>query len=88
VLLDSGVRRGSDVVKAVALGAKACMVGRPALWGLACGGQPGVERALEILQLEIDRTLGLLGRPTLADLDRSALRLPADLGARELIGAR
>ena len=88
VLLDGGVRRGSDVVKAVALGAKACMVGRPALWGLASGGQPGVERALEILQAEIDRTLGLLGRPRLDDLDRSALRLPADLGARDLAVTR
>lgn len=74
VLLDSGVRRGSDVVKALALGAKACLVGRPALWGLASGGQPGVERAIEILRAEIDRTLGLLGRPRLADLDRSAVR--------------
>jgi L-lactate dehydrogenase (cytochrome) len=86
VLLDSGVRRGSDVVKAVALGARACLVGRPALWGLASGGQAGVERALEILQGEIDRAMGLLGRPTLADLDRSAVRLPGGIGAREAVG--
>jgi len=86
VLLDSGVRRGSDVVKAVALGAKACMVGRPFLWGLASGGQPGVERAVEIFQAEIDRTLGLLGRPTLADLDRSAVRVPAGDAERALAG--
>lgn len=81
VLLDSGVRRGSDVVKALALGAKACMVGRPYLWGLASGGQSGVERTFSILQTEIDRTLALIGRPTLADLDRSALRLAPGLAA-------
>jgi len=74
VLLDSGVRRGTDVVKALALGARACMVGRPYLWGLASGGQPGVERAITILNSEIDRTLALVGRPTLADLDPSAVR--------------
>jgi isopentenyl diphosphate isomerase/L-lactate dehydrogenase-like FMN-dependent dehydrogenase len=76
VLLDSGVRRGTDVVKALALGARACMVGRPYLWGLASGGQPGVERAFTILNTEIDRALALLGRPTLADLDPTAVRHP------------
>ena len=81
VILDGGVRRGTDVVKAVALGARACMIGRPTLYGLAAGGQPGVERAIEILQLEIDRTLGLLGRPCLADLDRSAVRWAGSYGA-------
>jgi L-lactate dehydrogenase (cytochrome) len=62
------------VVKAIALGARACLVGRPFLYGLAAAGQPGVERALEILHDEIDRTLALIGRPTLADLDRTAIR--------------
>jgi L-lactate dehydrogenase (cytochrome) len=76
VLLDSGVRRGTDIVKALALGARACMVGRPYLWGLGSGGQAGVERALTILQTEVDRTLALIGRPTLADLDRTAVRWP------------
>jgi isopentenyl diphosphate isomerase/L-lactate dehydrogenase-like FMN-dependent dehydrogenase len=75
LILDGGVRRGTDVVKAVALGARACMVGRPYLYGLAVDGQAGVERALDILHREIDRTLALLGRPTLADVDRSAVRL-------------
>jgi L-lactate dehydrogenase (cytochrome) len=74
VILDGGVRRGSDVVKALALGARACMIGRPMLYGLGAAGQAGVERSIEILQAEIDRTLALLGRPTLADLDRSAVR--------------
>lgn len=73
VLLDGGIRRGADVVRARALGAKACMIGRAWLYGLASGGQAGVERALEILRDEIDITLTLLGRPTLAEVDRSAL---------------
>jgi L-lactate dehydrogenase (cytochrome) len=74
VILDGGIRRGTDVVKALALGARACMIGRPMLYGLGAGGQAGVERSIEILKHEIDRALALLGRPTLADLDRSAVR--------------
>jgi L-lactate dehydrogenase (cytochrome) len=74
VILDGGVRRGTDVVKALALGARACMIGRPMLYGLGAAGQTGVERSIEIIQNEIDRALALLGRPTLADLDRSAVR--------------
>jgi L-lactate dehydrogenase (cytochrome) len=81
VILDGGVRRGTDVVKAIALGARACMIGRPTLYGLAAGGQAGVERAVEILQTETDRALGLLGRPTLADLDRTAVRWAPGYGA-------
>jgi isopentenyl diphosphate isomerase/L-lactate dehydrogenase-like FMN-dependent dehydrogenase len=74
VILDGGIRRGADVVRARALGAKACMIGRAWLYGLAAGGQPGVERALEILRNEIDVTLTLLGRPTLAEIDRGILQ--------------
>ena len=73
VVLDGGIRRGADVVRARALGARACMIGRAWLYGLASEGQAGVERALEILRDEIDITLTLLGRPTLADIDRDAL---------------
>lgn len=73
VLLDGGVRRGADVVKALALGAKACLVGRPWVYGLAAGGTAGVERALEILRDEIDRTLALIGRPGVACVDASAV---------------
>lgn len=76
VILDSGIRRGSDVVKALALGAKACMVGRPVLYGLATAGRPGVDKVLQVLHAELDATVGLLGRQRIADLDRSALRLP------------
>ncbi len=73
VILDGGIRRGADVVRARALGAKACMIGRAWLYGLASGGQPGVERALQILRDEIDITLTLLGRPTLAEINRDVL---------------
>ena len=77
VVLDGGIRRGSDVVKAIAMGARACMIGRPFLYGLAANGQAGVELALDIFSKEIDRTLALLGQPSLAGLDRSALRVDA-----------
>lgn len=73
VLLDGGIRRGSDVLKAIALGATACLVGRPWLYGLAAGGQAGVERTLDILGTEMDRTLALIGRASLDDLDPSVL---------------
>lgn len=61
VLLDGGVRRGADVVKAIALGATACLIGRPALWGLAVAGQAGVAQILDIFRREIDRVLTLSG---------------------------
>ena len=68
VIVDSGFRRGTDVVKALALGAQAVMLGRATLYGLIAGGQPGIERALEILSFELDKTLGLLGCNSVADL--------------------
>jgi L-lactate dehydrogenase (cytochrome) len=73
VLLDSGVRRGTDVIKALSLGAKAVMIGRPYMWGLAAADQAGAARALEILRREIDIAQTLLGRPTIADLDASVV---------------
>jgi L-lactate dehydrogenase (cytochrome) len=74
VLLDGGVRRGADVVRALALGARAVMVGRPYLYGLATGGQSGVRRALEILANEVDHVLALTGVPRVADLEPSLVR--------------
>jgi isopentenyl diphosphate isomerase/L-lactate dehydrogenase-like FMN-dependent dehydrogenase len=71
VLVDGGVRRGTDVLKAIALGARAVMVGRPVLWGLAVGGAAGAQRVLEILLDELGRGLALAGAPRAADLDRS-----------------
>ncbi len=76
LLLDGGVRRGSDVVKALALGAKAVMIGRASLWGLAAGGQHGVENVLDILRLGIDSTLLGLGHASVRDLSPSDLIIP------------
>jgi isopentenyl diphosphate isomerase/L-lactate dehydrogenase-like FMN-dependent dehydrogenase len=73
VLVDGGVRRGTDVVKALCLGARAVLIARPYLWGLAVGGQQGVEHVLRLLRGEVERTLALLGRPTLASLGPSAI---------------
>ena len=78
VLLDSGIRRGSDVVKAVAMGAKAVLVGRAHAYGLAAAGEAGVARALEILRTDMDRTLKLLGCGAVTELDRSFVTVPAD----------
>jgi isopentenyl diphosphate isomerase/L-lactate dehydrogenase-like FMN-dependent dehydrogenase len=71
VLLDGGVRRGGDVAKALALGARAVMIGRPYLWGLAAGGQAGVENVLDILGAGIDSALLALGRSSVAELNRA-----------------
>ncbi len=75
VLIDGGFRRGTDVLKALAIGAKAVLVGRPPLWGLGAFGQPGVVRVLEMLQTELALAMGLAGTPTLASIDRSAVRI-------------
>jgi 4-hydroxymandelate oxidase len=74
VLLDGGIRRGTDVLKAVALGARAVLVGRPVLWGLAAGGEPGARRALELLRAEVDLALALCGARTTAELTRDLVR--------------
>ena len=76
VLLDGGVRRGSDVVKALALGARAVMIGRAYLWGLAAAGQPGVENVLDILRNGIDSALLGLGRSSIAELSADDLLSP------------
>ncbi len=76
VLLDGGVRRGSDVVKAVALGAKAVMIGRAGLWGLAANGQAGVENVLEILRRGMDATMGGIGVASVADLSPRDIVVP------------
>jgi L-lactate dehydrogenase (cytochrome) len=73
VLLDGGVRRGDDVVKAVALGARACFVGRPWFMGLAAAGQDGVARMLDVMARDVDRTLALVGVPRIGDVDASVL---------------
>ena len=74
VYVDGGVRRGVDVVKALAYGARAVFIGRPVLWGLAVDGERGVTRVLEILRAEIDNTMALAGCPSVADIDHDLLR--------------
>jgi len=73
ILIDSGVRRGSDVVKAVALGARGVLVGRAPLYGLGAAGEDGVVRALELLKAETMRTMALLGSRNVAEVDRTIL---------------
>ena len=76
VLMDGGIRRGADIVKAICLGARAVLCGRAYAYGLAAAGKAGVARAIEILRVDVDRTLRLLGCPAISDLDRSYLNLP------------
>jgi L-lactate dehydrogenase (cytochrome) len=78
VLMDGGIRRGSDIVKAVCLGARAVLIGRAYAYGLAAGGYPGVARALEILRNDVERTLKLLGCPNISSLHASYVKLRKD----------
>jgi isopentenyl diphosphate isomerase/L-lactate dehydrogenase-like FMN-dependent dehydrogenase len=79
VLLDGGVRRGAAVVKALALGAKACLIARPQLWGLAVAGEAGVTQVLDIMRREMDRVMGLCGVTRIADIGPDLLfRRPTD----------
>jgi 4-hydroxymandelate oxidase len=73
VYMDGGVRRGTDVVKALALGARAVLVGRPCLWGLAAAGEEGVTRVLEMLRQELSLTMALCGSPSVGAIDRSLI---------------
>jgi isopentenyl diphosphate isomerase/L-lactate dehydrogenase-like FMN-dependent dehydrogenase len=72
-LIDGGIRRGTDIVKALALGARAVMVGRPALWGLAVDGQAGVTRVLEMLRAELDSAMALCGCSSVDEIGRDLL---------------
>ena len=77
VLLDGGIRRGGDIVKAIAMGARAVLIGRAYAYGLGAGGATGVARAVEILRADVTRTLKLLGCPSIAALDGSYVDVPA-----------
>jgi isopentenyl diphosphate isomerase/L-lactate dehydrogenase-like FMN-dependent dehydrogenase len=74
ILIDSGFRRGTDILKALALGAKAVLVGRPPVWGLGAYGEAGAQRVLELLQTELARDMGLAGCANLAAIDRGVVR--------------
>jgi L-lactate dehydrogenase (cytochrome) len=78
VLMDGGVRRGSDIVKAICLGARAVLIGRAYAYGLGAAGTAGVRRALEILRADVERTLQLLGCSAVAKLDQSYLNAKRD----------
>ena len=82
VLLDGGIRRGGDVVKALALGARAVMIGRAYLWGLAANGQAGVENVLDILRAGIDSSLRGLGRASVRELGPSDVVVPPGFASR------
>lgn len=76
VFMDGGIRRGTDIVKAICMGARAVLCGRAYAYGLAAAGEAGVDRAIEILRTDLERTLRLLGCPSVADLDRSYVNVP------------
>jgi isopentenyl diphosphate isomerase/L-lactate dehydrogenase-like FMN-dependent dehydrogenase len=73
IFLDGGIRRGADVVKALALGARAVFIGRPLFWGLAVDGEQGVIRVLDILREEMEITMAKCGRPTIASIDSTVM---------------
>src|SRR5438128_12534679 len=79
VLMDGGIRRGSDIVKALCLGARAVLAGRAYAYGLGAAGGAGVARAIDILRSDLIRTLKLLGCASIAELDRSYVDVPAEL---------
>lgn len=76
IYMDSGIRRGTDILKAIALGARAVLVGRPVLWGLAVNGAEGVSHVLELLRAELEQAMALAGIPSLEQIDRSLVRTP------------
>ena len=87
VLLDGGIRRGTDVIKAVCLGARAVLIGRAYAYGLGAAGEAGVARAIEILRADLMRTLKLLGCPSIAALDGSYVGAPARAPAERAVAA-
>src|SRR3546814_13532230 len=84
ILIDGGIRRGSDIAKAVALGAKAVLMGRAPLYGVAAQGRQGVSDVLEILRVELETTLRLLGRPDVNLLGKDVVHIRRALDETEL----
>ncbi|HET9567770.1 MAG TPA: alpha-hydroxy-acid oxidizing protein, partial [Vicinamibacterales bacterium] len=82
ILLDGGIRRGSDIVKALCMGAKAVLIGRAYAYGLGAGGYDGVTRAIQILRGDVIRTMKLLGCAAIKDLDGSFVEVPNDWTVR------
>ena len=71
--MDGGIRRGSDVFKALALGARAVLIGRPLFWGLAVDGEAGVKSVLDMLRDELEATMGMCGKTTVESIDRDSI---------------
>jgi L-lactate dehydrogenase (cytochrome) len=82
VLMDSGIRSGQDVLKALALGAKGTYIGRAFIYGLGAMGEAGVTRALKVIRNELDISMALCGRRDIAGLDRDVLLVPEDFAGR------
>jgi L-lactate dehydrogenase (cytochrome) len=78
VLMDGGIRRGGDIVKAICMGARAVLIGRAYAYGMAAAGFPGVTRAIAILRADLERTLKLLGCASIAELDKSYIDVPRE----------
>ena len=79
VYLDGGVRKGTDVLKALALGARMVFVGRPAIWGLAYNGKDGVLKTLDILRKEFDSVMSLSGNTNVSNIDKSVILVPKSM---------
>jgi L-lactate dehydrogenase (cytochrome) len=88
IICDGGVRRGSDIVKALALGAKACMSGRAYLYGLGAAGEAGVDHVLDLLSSDMRRTMALVGCSSVADIDRDHVRFTPQPGPPASDGGR
>jgi isopentenyl diphosphate isomerase/L-lactate dehydrogenase-like FMN-dependent dehydrogenase len=82
IYLDGGIRRGTDIVKAIALGANAVLIGRPIFWGLAVNGAEGLRHLLELLRDEFDSSMGLCGNPDIPSIDRSLVGRTSPLAGR------
>jgi L-lactate dehydrogenase (cytochrome) len=82
VWMDGGIRRGTDIAKALCMGARAVLCGRAYAYGLAAAGGAGVERAIEILRTDLERTLRLLGCPSVSELDRTYVNVPKSWEAK------
>ncbi len=80
VLVDGGFRRGTDIMKALAFGARAVLVGRPVMWGLAAYGADGVQAVVEMLQTELGRVMGCCGTPNLAAITRAVVKVHGPAG--------
>jgi L-lactate dehydrogenase (cytochrome) len=83
VLMDGGVRRGGDIIKAICMGARAVLIGRAYAYGMAAAGEPGINRAIAILRADLERTMKLLGCASISELDQSYVEVPRDWPAKD-----